>query len=80
MVAVLYDFLLYGLGIYASMRIFTRQRGKPVFVLTLLMLITLAYMIVTPLAQGSGRFRIPVEPVLALLAGLAFYIPVPKEY
>jgi len=80
MAAVLYDFLLYGLGIFASWRIFTRQHREVVSVLTLLMLITLAYMIVTPLAQGSGRFRIPVEPCLALMAGLALYIPGPKEY
>jgi hypothetical protein len=77
--AVLYDLVLYGLGIFASWRILARTRGKTPFLLVLLMLITVAYMIVSPLAQGSGRFRIPVEPCLALLAGLAFYVPDPRE-
>ena len=75
MAAVGYDLVLYGLGIFASWRILARQRGKTIFVLTLLLLVTLAYMFVVPLAQGSGRFRIPIEPCLALLAGLAFYSP-----
>jgi 4-amino-4-deoxy-L-arabinose transferase-like glycosyltransferase len=76
--AVGYDLGLYALGIFASWRILARQRGKGIFVLVLLVLITLAYMFVAPLAQGSGRFRIPIEPTLALLAGLAFCIPASK--
>ena len=38
----------------------------------LLLLISIIYLILTPAAHGSERFRIPVETYLALLAGLAF--------
>jgi 4-amino-4-deoxy-L-arabinose transferase-like glycosyltransferase len=70
--AVLYDLVLYALAVYAAVLVLVRQRGSLVFQLVLLLLLVSLYMIITPLVQGSGRFRIPVEPYLALLAGLAF--------
>lgn len=73
--AILYDLVLFSLCLIATWRIFAwRQDGvKPE--LGLIVLVTLVYMIITPLAQGSGRFRIPVEPYLALLAAFVFDLP-----
>ncbi len=39
---------------------------------SILLLVSAAYLILTPLANGDSRFRVPAEPLLALLGGLVF--------
>jgi 4-amino-4-deoxy-L-arabinose transferase-like glycosyltransferase len=67
------DVLLYGSVILAGSRIFLHDRNKLVFGVVMLALLSIAYMIITPFGHGSARFRVPVEPFLALMAALVFY-------
>jgi hypothetical protein len=34
-------------------------------------IITIAYLVMSPGAAGEARFRVPVEPILALMAGFS---------
>jgi 4-amino-4-deoxy-L-arabinose transferase-like glycosyltransferase len=67
-----YDFLLYGLCLIAIWKNFRiNSQGKTIKVVILLILV-LAYLLFAPLGAGESRFRAPADPLLALLAGLAF--------
>jgi len=70
--ALVTDGLLYGLVTLASFRIFLWKRKELVFGLALLALLSIFYIIITPLGNGSARFRVPVEPFLALMAASVF--------
>jgi hypothetical protein len=72
--ALLVDALVYCLALLTSWRLFSHYRKDPVlFGIISITLITVIYTIVLPLGHGSARFRIPVEPMIALLGGMAFY-------
>jgi 4-amino-4-deoxy-L-arabinose transferase-like glycosyltransferase len=72
--ALFMDILMGGLCIITFYKFVNGAFRKPIMlILLLLLLISIIYMILTPAAHGSERFRIPVETYLALLAGLAFY-------
>lgn len=73
--AILYDIVLFGLCLVSSLYIYKPCNNKITPRLGLIILVTLIYMIITPLADGSGRFRIPIEPYLALLAAFVFVLP-----
>jgi 4-amino-4-deoxy-L-arabinose transferase-like glycosyltransferase len=62
-------FSMIGIGLW---RTFAPRRRDLVVLTTLIVLVTAAYMIIVPFAQGNGRFRTPVEPYLAWMAALAF--------
>jgi 4-amino-4-deoxy-L-arabinose transferase-like glycosyltransferase len=70
--ALLYDLILYIMCLIASVRMFLPGKNGVLPKLGLILIVTLSYMIITPLAQGSSRFRIPIEPYLALLAAFTF--------
>jgi len=73
--------VMYVMGAVSVWHFFTRYRQEPIFPLVVVTVITTAYLMLSPLGQGDARFRVPVEPLLALLAGLWFYTPVyPDEY
>ena len=77
---VLINFCLYIACVVSTVSILRRDRSGIAFKIVILALLTITYMMFTPLAQGSGRFRVPVEPILALLAGLIFYkMPVTEK-
>lgn len=73
--AILYDLVLFSLCLVATWSIFTRRQEGVMPELGVIVLVTLVYMIIAPLGQGSSRFRIPVEPYLALLAAFVFDLP-----
>jgi hypothetical protein len=81
--ALFLDILIGVLFIYTLYKLLTGVFRKPVLLISLLLLLlSTIYMILTPAAHGSERFRIPVETYLALLAGLAFFktpLNVPAE-
>jgi 4-amino-4-deoxy-L-arabinose transferase-like glycosyltransferase len=73
-VALVIDVLAYSLVTLTLWRIFGYYRKDALLLgLVLIALITLIYSVILPLGHGSGRFRVPAEPFLALLAGMAFY-------
>jgi 4-amino-4-deoxy-L-arabinose transferase-like glycosyltransferase len=72
--ALVIDVLAYSLAVLTIWRIFGIYRKDTLLLgLVLIALITLIYSVILPLGHGSGRFRVPAEPFLALLAGMAFY-------
>jgi hypothetical protein len=72
--ALVIDVLAYSLAALTIWRIFGIYRKDTLLLgLVLIALITLIYSVILPLGHGSGRFRVPAEPFLALLAGMAFY-------
>jgi 4-amino-4-deoxy-L-arabinose transferase-like glycosyltransferase len=72
--ALFVDILMGALCIITFYKLVDSVFKKPMmFTCFLLLLSSIIFMILTPAAHGSERFRIPVETYLALLAGLAFY-------
>jgi hypothetical protein len=68
-----YNLLLYGLGaaaVWKAWRLKGRGTGS---LLAVLLVIAAAYLVLIPLGAGESRFRAPADPLLGLLAGLAFY-------
>jgi 4-amino-4-deoxy-L-arabinose transferase-like glycosyltransferase len=76
--ALVFDIIMYGLGLSALWRIVWRYRKDLAFNLTLITMVTLAYILISPGPAGESRFRVPVDPYLAMLAGLAFFAPAQK--
>jgi 4-amino-4-deoxy-L-arabinose transferase-like glycosyltransferase len=68
-----YDFLLYGLCVVSVWRIFRGNRKGNAFNLLVLLIVMLAYLLFVPLGAGESRFRAPADPLLGLLAGMAFF-------
>jgi 4-amino-4-deoxy-L-arabinose transferase-like glycosyltransferase len=68
-----YNVVLYGLGAAAIWKTW-RRKGRGIgFLLAVLLLIASAFLVLIPLGAGESRFRAPADPLLGLLAGLAFY-------
>jgi 4-amino-4-deoxy-L-arabinose transferase-like glycosyltransferase len=74
--------VLYSLIGLSAVRVYRKRRENLfVFSLFLIAILTVVYSILVPFGHGSARFRVPVEPILALLAGMAFYgTRVPKKH
>lgn len=72
--ALFVDVFVFCLAALTCWRLFFNYRKDAIlFGLISIALITLAYSVILPLGHGSGRFRVPAEPFLGLLAGMAFY-------
>jgi hypothetical protein len=67
-----FDLVLYGLCIVAIWKSFRRERYGTVIKLVFLLILALSYLLFAPLGAGESRFRAPADPLLGLLAGLAF--------
>jgi ABC-type branched-subunit amino acid transport system permease subunit len=67
LVGFTHTLMLYVLGLAAL-----RCRGDCRSIL-LLLVVTGAYLLVIPGAGGQARFRIPIEPILAVFAGVGVY-------
>ena len=70
--ALLYDAILYGLCVTALIVITLRNKNALKNPLLMLLVIIIGYMIVIPGPAGESRFRVPVDPLLALFAGFTF--------
>jgi hypothetical protein len=74
--ALLVDAAVYVMIAVGAWRVFVHRLTAPNAIMFFVILIAaVAYTIIVPLGHGSGRFRVPVEPLLALAAGFAFYSP-----
>ena len=73
--AVSISVIMYGMALIVIWRFATQYRREIVFPLVVIMVITIAYLMLSPLGQGNARFRVPAEPFLALLAGFYFFVP-----
>jgi 4-amino-4-deoxy-L-arabinose transferase-like glycosyltransferase len=74
--ALLVDAAMYGMIAVGAWRVFVHRSTTPnALMFFVILLAAVAYTVVVPLGHGSGRFRVPVEPLLALAAGFAFYSP-----
>ena len=58
--------LLFGVACF----LIRRRRGRPGNDFLVLLIITVIYLLVIPGSLGYSRFRVPIEPVLVLLAGV----------
>jgi len=69
---LVYTFILVSLSIFGLF--LGLQRGNPLHRAALILgLITVAYLVISPGAAGEARFRVPVEPILALMSGFALF-------
>ncbi len=67
-----FTLLLIGSSVIGTIRGLKRgDQNLQAFIL--LAVLTIAYMVLSPGAAGEARFRVPVEPLLALLAAFAFW-------
>jgi 4-amino-4-deoxy-L-arabinose transferase-like glycosyltransferase len=72
--ATLLSLLSIALIALTTWRAFTHRQTAPLlFAVVVIALVSILYVSITPLGHGSGRFRVPVEPYIALLSGLAFH-------
>lgn len=62
---IVYQIILYVLAILGI-------KKQPMTSVMLFLIITIAYFIVIPGEVGEARFRVPVEPLIAILAALSF--------
>ena len=65
--AILYSMMLYVLSMFSLG--WARGQGRPAVYLVLLIGLTSFYLLLIPGAAGQARFRIPAEPLIAMLAG-----------
>lgn len=72
MAALVYDGVLYLACLAGIYRSWKDQRGQDAWRLALVLLVSVSYLVLAPLATGDSRFRVPADPLLALLAGLAW--------
>jgi len=70
--ALVFDLLLYGLCIVAFWKTFRLGRSDNLAKFAVLLTLMLAYLMFAPLGAGESRFRAPADPLLGLLAGMAF--------
>ncbi len=84
--AFLYDLIAYGFTIYALTQVYLQTRrpapsdthrehilGRDLVVgLTVLLFTGLLYLLIIPLGAGQARFRVPADPLLAMLSGLGW--------
>jgi 4-amino-4-deoxy-L-arabinose transferase-like glycosyltransferase len=68
-----FDLVLYGLCLVTIWKTFRGECHANVIKLVVLLILVLAYLLFAPLGAGESRFRAPADPLLGLLAGLAFY-------
>ena len=68
-----FDLVLYGLCVVAVWKTFRRDRRDNMTKVVILLILMLAYLLLVPLGAGESRFRAPADPLLGLLAGLAFF-------
>jgi len=65
-----YTIAEYGLATWGAYKIFRQSSASQVLAFTLLCVITILYLVIAPGPGGGLRFRIPAEPLLALLAAV----------
>lgn len=75
MYALLYDIVL-GITILTGMwRVFRHYRPDNIYNLAILVGVALLYLLLIPGVAGESRFRVPADPLLALVASWAFLPP-----
>ncbi|NIM94820.1 MAG: hypothetical protein GTO18_14060 [Anaerolineales bacterium] len=67
-----YSLALFGMVIVGFIR-GIRKSDPKIRAVLVLALITVLYLLIIPGAAGQARFRVPIEPFLALFAGMAFF-------
>jgi 4-amino-4-deoxy-L-arabinose transferase-like glycosyltransferase len=70
--ALVYNGVLYGLGLAGVLKVFRGDRNGIPFRLTAVLIIGALFLLIAPLSAGESRFRAPADPLLGLLAGMAF--------
>ncbi len=70
--SLIYDFVLFVLVIIGVAKSMKEPQLYPTRQLVVLLLITIIVLVVLPAASGDSRYRVPADPLLALLAGLYF--------
>lgn len=71
--AMLYNGVLYTLCCAAVWKALRLKRHSLFLNLVVLLVMMAGYLILIPAAAGESRFRAPADPLLGLLAGLAFF-------
>jgi hypothetical protein len=69
--ALAFDGIMYGMCLVGIWKGLVLRRRGPIFNLTCVLVLSLAFLIVLPAGAGESRFRAPADPLLGLLAGLA---------
>jgi hypothetical protein len=72
MYALIYDFAIYTATLIGFWRVIRYHRKELVFETGVFVLLSLIYLLIVPGAAGESRFRVPADPLLALVAGMAF--------
>ncbi|MCI0477421.1 MAG: glycosyltransferase family 39 protein, partial [Anaerolineales bacterium] len=67
---IVYTIVVYALAVWGAYKIFRSPTQSDARALTLLCVITILYLVLAPGPGGGLRFRIPAEPLLALLAAV----------
>jgi 4-amino-4-deoxy-L-arabinose transferase-like glycosyltransferase len=70
--ALVYDVILAAAILFGLWKVAKSHRNEMVFRLALLVLVAVIYLIFVPGVAGESRFRVPADPLLAFIAGLAF--------
>ena len=72
--ALAFDVFLYGACLLGVVRLWHLRSNRELFLLGMLLIVTIAYLVITPFAAGESRFRATADPLLALLAGSAWVV------
>jgi 4-amino-4-deoxy-L-arabinose transferase-like glycosyltransferase len=70
--AFVYDIVLFTAILIGFWRVLRYYRQELIFNLTVMLVLSLFYLLFIPGPAGESRFRAPADPLLALAAGLAF--------
>lgn len=71
--ALLFNAVMYALGGIAVLKATRRRFPSPVsYYLFFALILSLVFLLLLPLGAGESRFRAPADPLLGLLAGMAF--------
>jgi 4-amino-4-deoxy-L-arabinose transferase-like glycosyltransferase len=69
--ALLFDAAMYVLFIIGAYKALFKSRSITMKQLTLVILFTIAYLVITPGAAGESRFRTPADPLLVVIASFS---------
>jgi 4-amino-4-deoxy-L-arabinose transferase-like glycosyltransferase len=69
---IAYDILLYGACIFGLRSLWRFRSNRIILIYSVLSIVTLIYLVVSPFAAGDARFRAPADPLLTLIAGSAW--------
>ncbi len=72
--ALAFDVFLYGACILGVVRLWHFRENRELLLLGILLVLTIAYLEITPFAAGESRFRATADPLLSLLAGGAWVV------